>query len=75
LFAGLGFAQGLGPFRHFGTILAAALIAILGPTSQDVALKKLKPSGWGAVAAALAVCLVLLKLGDDSNYEFIYFQF
>jgi len=75
LFAGLGFAQGLGPFRHFGTILAAALIAILGPTSQDVALQKLKPSGWGAVAAALAVCLVLLKLGDDSNYEFIYFQF
>jgi hypothetical protein len=40
-----------------------------------VALKRLRPVRWGAAAAALVLCLILLKLGDATNYEFVYFQF
>ena len=61
--------------RHLVSILIAALIAFRGPTSQEVALKRLRPMRWGAAAAALVLCLILLKLGDDTNYEFVYFQF
>jgi alginate O-acetyltransferase complex protein AlgI len=28
-----------------------------------------------AIAFALVLVIVLFKIGDDANYEFIYFQF
>ncbi len=47
-----------------------ALSALSGPIGDD----------WVAVLAAiggfaLLFVLVLLKIGDDANYEFIYFRF
>ena len=39
------------------------------------AVHRLPP--WRSIAVAFAILLVsvLLKIGDDANYEFIYFQF
>jgi D-alanyl-lipoteichoic acid acyltransferase DltB (MBOAT superfamily) len=75
MFSAMAGAGGIHGTRHLVSILLAALIAFLGPTSQDVALQRLKPARWSAAAAALVLCLILLKLGDDTNYEFVYFQF
>jgi len=75
MFSAMAGAGGMHGTRHLVFILLAALIAFLGPTSQDVAMKRLKPARWDAAAAALVLCLILLKLGDDTNYEFVYFQF
>jgi len=69
----LGFgAPGLG--IKWRTILVAALIATLGPTAWDL-VHRLPPHRWIAAAFALALMIVLFKIGDDANYEFIYFQF
>jgi len=56
------------------TILLAACVALLGPTSQEIAAR-LRPYAWLAPAAALATALLLFKLGDGPAYEFIYFRF
>ncbi len=46
----------------------------LGPTAWN-AVHRLPPRRSLALAVALLFVLVLLKIGDDANYEFIYFQF
>ncbi|WP_375275394.1 MBOAT family O-acyltransferase [Methylorubrum thiocyanatum] len=56
------------------TILIAAAVAMIGPTAW-AAVHRLPPSRWLAAAFAVLFVVVLLKIGDDANYEFIYFQF
>ncbi|MCJ2021419.1 MBOAT family protein [Methylobacterium sp. E-065] len=56
------------------TIAAAALVATIGPTAW-AAVHRLPPRRLLAFGFALLFVLVLLKIGDDANYEFIYFQF
>ncbi|MDP4022614.1 MBOAT family O-acyltransferase [Methylobacterium sp. NEAU 140] len=56
------------------TIAVAALVAMLGPTAWT-AVHRLPPRRSLAFGFALLFVLVLLKIGDDANYEFIYFQF
>jgi D-alanyl-lipoteichoic acid acyltransferase DltB (MBOAT superfamily) len=68
---------GLAPFGHgfkWRTIALAAAIAMIGPTAWD-AVHRLPPSRLVAVGFALLFVLILFKIGDDANYEFIYFQF
>ena len=36
---------------------------------------KMPPQRWIAVAFAVLFVIVVFKIGDDANYEFIYFQF
>ncbi|MBF9233453.1 MBOAT family O-acyltransferase [Microvirga alba] len=55
-------------------IAVGAAISMIGPTSWTV-IHKLPPKRWIAVAFALLFVIVLFKIGDDANYEFIYFQF
>ncbi len=55
-------------------IAVAAAVALIGPTSQDIA-ERLRPWRWLAPAAAFATLLLLFKLGDGPAYEFIYFRF
>lgn len=55
-------------------IAIAAAVALIGPTAW-VAVHKAPPSRVLAVVAAIAFTLILFKIGDDANYEFIYFQF
>jgi len=68
-------ANGIGAFHHVGPIALAAAVALLGPTSQVFAFERIRPWRWAAATAAFALSLVLLKLGDGQNYDFIYFQF
>ena len=56
------------------TIAVAALVATVGPTAW-AAVHRLPPRRLLAFGFALLFVLVLLKIGDDANYEFIYFQF
>jgi alginate O-acetyltransferase complex protein AlgI len=55
-------------------LVVAALLSTLGPTAWSLS-QSFKPRLWVAVAAAALMAIVLLKLGDDASYEFIYFQF
>ena len=57
-----------------GVIAVAAAVALIGPTSQEIAAG-LRPWRWLAPAAAFATLLLLFKLGDGPAYEFIYFRF
>ena len=68
-----GFAP-LGVGFRWRTLALAAAVAIVGPTAW-AAVHRLRP--WRSIAIAFAILLVsvLLKIGDDANYEFIYFQF
>ncbi len=47
---------------------------MIGPTSWTLA-QKVPLSRTAAVVLALLFVFILLKIGDDANYEFIYFQF
>jgi len=73
-YASMAGAAPLGAALKWRLLLPAALFAMLGPTAYDVAAK-LRPSRLLAMLLALALVLLLLKLGDEQNYEFIYFQF
>jgi D-alanyl-lipoteichoic acid acyltransferase DltB (MBOAT superfamily) len=67
-------------FAPFGTgfkwraLAVAAGFAMIGPTSWTLA-QKVPLSRVAAVGLALLFVFILLKIGDDANYEFIYFQF
>lgn len=55
------------------TLLLAAAVAIIGPTSWQV-IERLRPRwGWAAMIAVVLV-VALFKMRDGA-YEFIYFQF
>lgn len=69
----LGLTPGRSEFK-WRTIVAAALVATLGPTAWNAA-HRVPPRRSLALGVALLFVLVLLKIGDDANYEFIYFQF
>ncbi len=69
----IGFTGHIPP--HGEPLIWAALVAFFGPTSQEVALSRLKPYRGIAVAAAAAMLFVLYRLGGGLDYQFIYFQF
>ncbi len=56
-------------------VLGALLLAILGPTSQKIALARLQPNRWYAVAAGLALVALVVLVGGGDEAEFYYFQF
>ncbi|MGO4674157.1 MBOAT family protein [Bosea sp. 2YAB26] len=78
--AALTIYKGLFGFAPFGSgfkwraLLPAAAFAMLGPTAWAL-VHRLPPARWIAVLMAVLFVLVLFKIGDDANYEFIYFQF
>jgi alginate O-acetyltransferase complex protein AlgI len=69
----LGFAP-LGHGFKWRTIALAAAVATIGPTAWD-AVHRMPASRLIAVGFAILFVLILFKIGDDANYEFIYFQF
>ncbi len=77
MYAGLAGLEGWGRVRlPEGWVLAAgAALALVGPTSQVVALERLAPRRRVAVAAGLALAGLLLLAGGRVPNEFIYFQF
>jgi alginate O-acetyltransferase complex protein AlgI len=64
----------LGSGFKWRAIALAAALAMIGPTAWSL-VHKLPPYRWIAVAFAILFVVVLFKIGDDANYEFIYFQF
>jgi alginate O-acetyltransferase complex protein AlgI len=64
----------LGHGFRWRTIALAAVVALVGPTAWAL-VHRLPPSRWIAAAVAAALVIVVFKIGDDANYEFIYFQF
>jgi alginate O-acetyltransferase complex protein AlgI len=68
-----GFAP-LGHEMKWRAIALAAAVALIGPIAWDF-VHKLPPKRWIAILFAVALTAVLFKIGDDGNYEFIYFQF
>jgi D-alanyl-lipoteichoic acid acyltransferase DltB (MBOAT superfamily) len=70
-------AQGLGHVhvRNAVVVGIAALVAVVGPTSQDFALTRLPAWRWVAVPAGMAFAFLLLLVGGRVPNEFIYFQF
>ncbi|KMO43629.1 acyltransferase [Methylobacterium tarhaniae] len=68
---------GLAPAGHgfkWRAFVPAALVALAGPTAW-AAVHRLPPRPALAIAFAVLLVAVLLRIGDDANYEFIYFQF
>ncbi|NIX75673.1 MBOAT family O-acyltransferase [Microvirga terricola] len=78
IYRGLLGLSGIGSGFKWRTILIAAAIATIGPTTWDFVFK-LPARRWlvntSAILFAVLFALVMLKLGDDGSYEFIYFQF
>ena len=56
-------------------ILLASVLAVAGPTSQDVVQKLLTPRVPYAVATALLLFYITLQVASDGYTEFLYFQF
>ncbi|MBV9567020.1 MAG: MBOAT family protein [Hyphomicrobiales bacterium] len=74
LYLALAGAAPFGAALKWRLLLPAAAFAMIGPTAYDIAMKARPSEGLG-VALALALVLLLLELGNEQNYEFIYFQF
>ena len=69
----LGFAP-LGSGFKWRALVFAGGFAMLGPTSWSL-VERTPLKRWVAVLLAILFVIGLLKIGDDANYEFIYFQF
>jgi alginate O-acetyltransferase complex protein AlgI len=74
---GMAGLEGLGTVKldHAIAFAAGAAMALLGPTSQQVALGRLRPVHWLAVPVGIALLLLILQSGTRAPSEFIYFQF
>ena len=77
VYAGMAGSNGWGHVRVEGrwVLLAAAAIALIGPTSQQVALERLRANTATAALAGVALAGLLLLTGGRIPNEFIYFQF
>jgi D-alanyl-lipoteichoic acid acyltransferase DltB (MBOAT superfamily) len=76
VYKGLFALAEFGPLKDlkWGTTLIAAAVACLGPTAWAL-VHRLPARRWPALGFGLLLAALLLKIGDDTNYEFIYFKF
>ncbi|HEX9469500.1 MAG TPA: MBOAT family protein, partial [Bradyrhizobium sp.] len=76
IFQGLGTVPDLNRVRHLLPIIGAALAACLLPSSQDVIARLTRrPRPVLAALLGIAVLALLIELGDQDVYEFVYFKF
>ncbi|HEX4261114.1 MAG TPA: MBOAT family protein [Acetobacteraceae bacterium] len=70
-------AGGIGHVKvdNAGVVVIAAALALLGPTSQELSLRRLPPARWVALPAGAALVAILLLVGGRIPNAFIYFQF
>jgi alginate O-acetyltransferase complex protein AlgI len=61
--------------EYVAALVGGAAVALLGATSQEVALTKLQPRPWLAMPAGVALAYLLLLVGGRLPNVFIYFQF
>jgi hypothetical protein len=74
VFEGLVGLAPLGADFKWRAIVLAAAFAMIGPTAWTL-VHAVPPRRSIAVVFGIVLVAVLLKIGDDVNYEFIYFQF
>jgi alginate O-acetyltransferase complex protein AlgI len=74
---GMAGLDGIGQVKvdHAAAFVIGGAVALLGPTSQQVALLRLRPLHWLAVPVGVVLLLLLLQAGSRTPSEFIYFQF
>ncbi len=70
-----GFSMALPISYNWGFSVLAFVLAVLGPTSQALALSLLRPRRIWAAAIALLLIYLTLNLAGDGYTEFLYFQF
>jgi alginate O-acetyltransferase complex protein AlgI len=77
MLAGMAGLHGIGHAKldNAAVVVIGAALALFGPTSQELALKRLPPAAWVALPAGAAMVFVLLMIGGRVPNEFIYFQF
>ena len=77
VFAGMAGAGGAGRVHvdNAFVVAGAVLVVLLAPTSQAIALERLRPARWLMVPAGAALVFLLLLAGGRVPNEFIYFQF
>jgi alginate O-acetyltransferase complex protein AlgI len=76
VFQGLAIPPNLDRGKHLASILVVPLIAFLLPASQDiVAWLTARPRPVLAGLLGIGILALLLEIGDQQLYEFIYFQF
>src|SRR4051812_4200467 len=76
VYRGLAILPNLDWFNRARPILVAALVAFALPAAQDiVAWLNERPRTVVAAALGIAAVALLVELGDQDAYEFVYFQF
>ncbi len=77
MFGGLAGQGGIGRLHvdNAAVVAGAVAIVLLMPTSQALALERLRPARWLALPAGAALVFLLLLVGGRLPTEFIYFQF
>jgi hypothetical protein len=76
ILAGLAIMPSADQIAQSGPLAVAALCAIALPSSRQLADRlNERPRALVAAILALAGAAILVQLGDEQSYEFIYFQF
>lgn len=77
ILTGMAGLNGLGQVQihHAAAFVIGAAMALIGPTSQEFALRRLNPLPWAATIVAVALVIAVLQTGTRTPSEFIYFQF
>jgi len=70
-----GFSLVTKGYYNNGLLIAGILISMVGPTSQDLVLRDLRPSPLLAMAMSAAAIYTVMTIGNHGYSEFIYFQF
>ncbi|MFO1418034.1 MAG: MBOAT family O-acyltransferase [Methylotetracoccus sp.] len=72
---GAGLPVGGVDLRGLALLILGGAVALLGPSSQDLASRLMRPAWPAAVAVGLAVFVAVFVIGSGVEQEFIYFQF
>jgi D-alanyl-lipoteichoic acid acyltransferase DltB (MBOAT superfamily) len=77
IFTGMAGVNGIGDvaLRDGWLLPVAVALAIIGPTSTEIALGRLRPSRWIAIPAGAALAFLIFLSGGRLHDAFIYFQF
>lgn len=75
MFGGAGWSMVVAGTDESWFIAVAAAVALLGMTSQRIALEALAPRRSAAVLAGAVLAYMIFHVGTVAEMEFIYFQF
>lgn len=76
IFQGLAILPDLSRVGHLAPIFIGTLVAFLLPASQDIIARLIdRPRPVVSVALGIVMIALLVELGDQDVYEFVYFQF